>query len=825
MWSFFKNEIHQLKHWISRSIHPAENEEASDDQLIALNKVLCVDDDIDFCHYIQRLARSLNIQVETVFTIEAAKRQIEKTPNFQAFIIDGHLPDGSGFELVAWIREKKGLSDPIAFISRIYQDAASFRLLKEKLKVNYVLEKPLRPLEIKNLLLQLCQLEPSISKIETDIPEQLLASLKETYQKSIIDKVERLEQLVLTVQREPSSNHLKALKTEIHKIAGSSGSYGYPVVSEICKNLEAEINDKIKGLETEPVQAEWLSSLDEIFTQIKLHFQMHASTSLSHWKPTQDDLSIIYLVDQDQKFSDDLNHSESSLLFQIVTESSPEKALEQLKSDFYPKILIVNAYYTSSITGFELIKAFYQHNDPLNSLVAVLVDAQSVADQVEVLSKGFTFILTKPLTARALFALFDQLPSGLVTNTYQILVIDDDQDICHYMIHLLSQPSIHVVAISDPEEVESYLLKNKPDLILLDMNLNDNQGNSLLNLLRQRDHYQEQILGMIALTSSSEFIQKCYDTSIEDLIFKPFEGHMIQNKVTYLLKKRPYSRSLSSHDSFPLIDQTFSLTRFLNHIQSSQAELNSVTALALIHMDGIDNPKILQQAAHTFDYLYKRYEWASYLGDHTFGVVFQGIDFSLLKYLLHAFLKQLHENLQCKFPNEKHLKLSCGLAAKQVKSPSFSHLKQEADQALSQAKAKQEAWISLETYPPDYFPDFLKIVLIISEKERELKQLKEIFNQKTYEVITYSKLNEEIKQQLPEHSFSHCPLFILIGELAETQGAFLLKMLVKESRLQIPILHFKKLLSIKHLEDLLKQLNYFDQPFHLMITIEEFPVE
>jgi len=790
-------------------------------------KVLCVDDDSDFCHYIQRLARSLSIQVDKAYTIAEAKQKIDKITDFQAFIIDGHLPDGSGFELVAWIRQKKLLNVPIAFISRIYQDAASFRLLKESLNVDYVLEKPLRPLEVKGLLIQLCHLDSALSTQESMLPDQLLSSLKETYQKSIIDKVERLERLILTVQRTPSIAHLEALKEEVHKIAGSAGSYGYQMVSELCKNLEGEINQQLKIARTGEIQTDWINSLDEFFTQIKLHFQMQPMKDLTPWLVPTGCLSTIYLVDEDRYFINFFNHNKSpEQLVDILIELNPDKAFQQLNTaDFYPQILIVNAYYSSSaITGCELVKAFYQKNDPLSSAVAMLVDSQSIEDQVECLRKGFNFIATKPVSMQSLLPLFNQLPVGIVGNSYQVLVIDDDQDICQYMVQILSQSTIEVQTLSDPEQISEHLKTFTPDLILLDMNLTNHEGRSALDLIREDYHYPHQILGMITVTSSKNQIQKCYDSHVDDLIFKPFEGRMIQNKVTHLLRKQTYAQTLSLSEPFALIDQNVLLDRYLKHLTESPPKPLSIISLALVSIRTEEEQKVLKQVVQEFDYLFRRYELIAYLGNHTFSLVFQGFDIVRMQSILNDFLHHLYENLQRKFPFEKHLKIACGLAVQTTTSETFHKLKEEATQALKEASVSREG-LSLETVVSSDFPQLTQQVLVIHDENETIDWIEQLCQKHAYSFLSQTKIDDELKNILQKETLVTIPLFILTGELADTRAVFLLKLLNMHNHLQIPVLYLTKLPSKLHLTQLLKELNYFEKPFHLIIVIEKIPTD
>lgn len=238
-----------------------------------LCRILCVDDDRNFYFYIQRIASHLGIELDAAFSIKEAKRKIkEGKKDYQAFIIDGHLPDGSGFDLIAWIRKKKEKKVPIVFLSRFYQDATSFRILKEEWQVDYVFEKPLSPIQVEQLLAKLCHL---VNLREKDsFPEKVLDDLKQKYKEKIFDKLTRLQNLILTLQRDPTLKHLENLKNEVHQIGGSAGSYGYPQVSQLCKKLENDLIEQMALVQKGTWDFEALYALDDFFKEIKIYFQM-----------------------------------------------------------------------------------------------------------------------------------------------------------------------------------------------------------------------------------------------------------------------------------------------------------------------------------------------------------------------------------------------------------------------------------------------------------------------------------------------------------------------------------------------------------------------
>jgi HPt (histidine-containing phosphotransfer) domain-containing protein len=71
--------------------------------------------------------------------------------------------------------------------------------------------------------------------------DMVLTSLKESYQKTLPDKLNHLKEL-----REKRLT--EELQRTAHKLRGSGQSYGFPEISEICHRLEsaAELGDWVQ---------------------------------------------------------------------------------------------------------------------------------------------------------------------------------------------------------------------------------------------------------------------------------------------------------------------------------------------------------------------------------------------------------------------------------------------------------------------------------------------------------------------------------------------------------------------------------------------------
>ncbi|CUI16355.1 Conserved hypothetical protein [Candidatus Protochlamydia naegleriophila] len=828
MLSFFSKKWEELYSWLQLRKKPSIQDSADQRYL------LCVDDDPDFCFYIQRLAKELEITLDKAYSIAEAKQKIEEGGIYQAFIIDGHLPDGSGFELVAWLREKKDLDAPIAFLSRIYQDAASFRILKETLKVDFVLDKPINPGEVKRLLKQMCRIEAQLSEpSEEDISDNFLAEITERYQRSISDKLERLEKMILAIQKAPTSEHMQAFKMEIHKIAGSSGSYGYPRVGELCKEMEKNLADKIELVKLGKFNSAWLASLDEFFTQIKLNFQIpQAEEKKEKLKATDFSLlPLIYAVTNEPSLLSLLETTRSSgQIFRVLTEPDPQVALEKLAfSEFAPQVLLVNARYgNQGVSGYDLIRPFYQKKEERISTVAMAVPFEDASEQSRAIKRGIQFVLIEPLSKETFWPLLEQAMMKFALKGYRILVVDDDPDVCQYIALALRLTGADITVVQDFADLQHTLTQQSFDAILLDVNLAEEKTIAALNALKavNRDHLT---LPMVTVTKDIHLVQTIYDARVDDVLFKPLEGRSLQKRIFDLLSKARKEASKKDRDT---LTGLFNLSYFYQCLQiplDNNAEtlvafeIKQLAELIKISENRTEE-EIVTHINQSLDQLLKKYEMAAYAGNGRFVLLFKGLDPWFLRLFMSECLKELHQDIQELMPESTPIRLIGTVIPLQTTFRSFDQMESEIQSALQEVASYSNQLVLVKVWVENEIVEPVESskALIVSDQLDRIESLENAFQQLDCEVSLATDLEERLFERSSQKKQTALPLLVMVGESAISQGIALLQKLSEQNQWHLPVLYFPTIPSLDKLQELLGEsgVNYLNYPFNLMILIE-----
>ena len=117
----------------------------------------------------------------------------------------------------------------------------------------------------------------------------------------------------------------------------------------------------------------------------------------------------------------------------------------------------------------------------------------------------------------------------------KILVVDDDLDLLGLICFALRQASYLVVEAQDGLSALSVFERERPDLVILDVNLPRLDG--LVVLKRLRASGAKTPIMMLTVRSSEEDQVRCLDMGADDFLTKPFSPRALLARVRALLRR------------------------------------------------------------------------------------------------------------------------------------------------------------------------------------------------------------------------------------------------------------------------------------------------
>jgi len=120
-------------------------------------------------------------------------------------------------------------------------------------------------------------------------------------------------------------------------------------------------------------------------------------------------------------------------------------------------------------------------------------------------------------------------------NAQKILIIEDEFDIAQLIKHRLELEGYRVITAADGEDGLAQFIKERPDLILLDLNLPKINGYEVCRRIRRDQHDDTPIL---MLTSKSEITDRIIGRvkGADCYMFKPFEAGQLLKEIKSLLE-------------------------------------------------------------------------------------------------------------------------------------------------------------------------------------------------------------------------------------------------------------------------------------------------
>ncbi|HEY5702587.1 MAG TPA: response regulator [Gammaproteobacteria bacterium] len=117
-----------------------------------------------------------------------------------------------------------------------------------------------------------------------------------------------------------------------------------------------------------------------------------------------------------------------------------------------------------------------------------------------------------------------------------ILVVEDDEDVCSLLQHLLSAKGFSLNFAKDGQEATDLITSSSPpDLILLDIMLPIMDGFEVLAKIQSLEGWSDTPVIMLTAQDTADDIKRGFRAGATDYIVKPFPHDELIEKITSLL--------------------------------------------------------------------------------------------------------------------------------------------------------------------------------------------------------------------------------------------------------------------------------------------------
>jgi len=125
----------------------------------------------------------------------------------------------------------------------------------------------------------------------------------------------------------------------------------------------------------------------------------------------------------------------------------------------------------------------------------------------------------------------------------RILLVDDEADIVSTIEFRLKACEFDVTTAGNGKEALEKAAKEKPDVILLDINMPVMDGHEMLQRLRSRPDLKDTPVIMLTAYSDRRDVSKAAELGISDYVTKPFDFTELMEKITAALERKTTGNS------------------------------------------------------------------------------------------------------------------------------------------------------------------------------------------------------------------------------------------------------------------------------------------
>lgn len=783
--------------------------------------LLCVDDDNDFLNYLLSLSQDFNIAIDICNTVKAAQNKLSEN-QYDAFIVDLKLPDGTGFDLVSEIRKKGEF--PIAVISGVYQDEESFRLLKEKYQINYVLTKPIYQHQVTQLL---SQISKTVSSKAKSIDEKA-NELAEYYKKTICDKIDLITNLIEAVKAHPDEFSLTALKNTMHKIAGSAGSYGYLETTKLCRALEYDIDNKLKN--SEKIDKEWLLSLNSFLNDVKYSFQINAPKIHLH-EPERGANSnfrnSVYVLDYDPQFLKLLEKEKDKFKIDLETELDPYRGKEKLLSpDFNPRVILLSESFPgSSIRAIELIESIQNKPGYLPAIFGIILNKENLDARVNAIRKKVSYIFLKPVSPIVLLETISKSLEAAYLKDIRVLVLDDDKDVCNYIETSLNEIGIRVKTILNPVNLYTELENYSPHVLLLDILLPQYDGLELLKTIRSDPAYKNLIILIITNYKDHKAKEIAYAEQITDIFYKPLDKSLLQTRIFKLATNLMLSVKIFDEE-IRLGLNTFQdmIAKLHDCLRKAKSERNT---LALFEIDNFANltlqqskasaNKLMVSISNLINSMPDRESTGYFIGESRLGILFENLNPKVVEERMFKLLQA------AQMESEGPLTFTCGLVPISEKFENVQEIVLAAEKGIAEARKKEgSSPLKISLHKDNTEIAEKKRIVLVDPDVDLLKMIKTSLESYDLEVGTFTN-GEEALQNIFKHIERHPPALIISErKLPDMEGLEFFNLVKTRFPILIPFYFLTAYSSDQDISEGLKYgvLQYITKPFNMSLLVQ-----
>ena len=406
-----------------------------------------------------------------------------------------------------------------------------------------------------------------------------IAKLRASFLEQLPERLTQAQQLLEQLRHAPNPpeqrHHASELHRLLHSIKGTGRTFGFKALGLAAENGEDLL---IHALDRQAPELPLSLSGDLSDSLVQLELAVLAlqaqpdtapdntsTPSFSLAEPTAqgkdpDSRQLVYLCDDEPLVLEQIASQIACFGYQSRCFTDPaELRLAVLAQQPDALIMDINFPQGASAGPQALIALRAEIGHTLPSIF--LSSHNDFNARLHAVRAGGQAYFHKPARANELVAALDELTQQQSSETYRILIVDDEPEIADYHAIILQEAGMVTLQLADPTRVLTVLAEFRPDMVLMDMYMPGCNGREVAQVIRQVPDYVG--LPIVYLSSETDRAKQFSAMRIgaEGFLTKPVVAQELVAAVAIRAERMRTLRSLMARDS---------LTGLFNHTTTTQ---------------------------------------------------------------------------------------------------------------------------------------------------------------------------------------------------------------------------------------------------------------
>ncbi|MGP0065946.1 MAG: response regulator [Isosphaeraceae bacterium] len=234
----------------------------------------------------------------------------------------------------------------------------------------------------------------------------------------------------------------------------------------------------------------------------------------------------LLIVDDDLDTCRNLSDIFTDLGYRVETAHDGRSALQKMRE--YPFDVGLFDLRMPGMDGLTLCREIRRLHTAIVPMIITAYAGDALAEEAR--STGVSHVLTKPIHFPKLLTLVDEALARP-----EVLVVDDDPDLCLNLEDLLHDRSYRVCTAHDEQAVVEHLRNATFQVVLIDMRLPNSDGGTVFRLVRRTNPQARTILITGYCAELEPVLERLLDAGADALCCKPIDVDQLFATIKRLL--------------------------------------------------------------------------------------------------------------------------------------------------------------------------------------------------------------------------------------------------------------------------------------------------